>query len=269
METVERVSKWFTDEYRKNGLKWLTKFKYTGMVVSPILSAFGAVRAYKEIEKRKKEKNVERLPLKESALIVAKNEAAAVLTMAGGIAATAKSDQKMKETIDALTTAVVIGDNKIRELKEAEKEVVGKEKREEIQKKADEKAVQNTDTRGMERDPERGIYPCLDTKTGQLIKKTSKAKIENAFNMVKREVIRDNVFLGQFIEACGGIWYLNNIEACSAGSEYVWPESTLAEYEIEIGWMEDMYGNPMLVIYYPENGGLTSVSELPWTIESK
>lgn len=267
MESVERIVNWFSGEYRKNGLKWLAGIKYTGMVVSPVLSAFGAVRAYKEIERKKKEKNVEKLPLKDTALIVAKNEAFAVLTTAGGIAATAKSDQKMKETIDALTTLVVVGDNKFKEFKEAEKEVVGEEKHEEIQKKADEKALHNVDTRDMERDPERGIYPCLETKTGQIIRNTSKAKIENAFSMVKREVIRDNVFLGQFIEACGGIWYMNNIEACTVGSEYVWPESTTNEYEIEIGWIEDMYGNPMMVIYYPENGGLTNVNDLPWKIE--
>ena len=60
---------------------------------------------------------------------------------------------------------------------------------------------------------------------------------------------------------------MNNIEACTVGSEYVWPESTTNEYEIEIGWMEDLYGNPMMVIYYPENGGLTNVNDLPWKIE--
>lgn len=266
METVERVSKWFADEYRKNGLKWLAGIKYTSMVTSPILAAFGAVRAYKEIERRKKEKNVEKLPIKETAVIIAKNEAGAALAMAGAIATTAKSDQKMKEMIDAGTTLAVISQNQFRELKEAEKEVIGKEKSEEIQKKAEEKVVKNADTSGIQCDKVRGIYPCLDTKTGQIFP-SSKAKIEAAFSMVQREVIFDNVFLGQFIEECGGMWYVGNIEACKVGSEYLWPESNRNIYKIDIEWKEDVYGNPMLVIFYPDDGGLCPCNEIPWKIE--
>ena len=266
MDSLERIGNWFTDAYRKNGLKWLTGVKYTSMVASPILAAFGAVKAYKEIEKRKKELETEKLPPKEMAKIIVKNGAAAGISMIGGIAASAKVDHDMKQTIDALTTTVVLGENKLRELKEAEKEVVGEEKREEIQKKADEKAVQNAETKGIAVDPVRGIYPCLDTKTGQIFP-TSKANIESAFAMVQREVIYDNVFLGQFIEACGGNWYINNIEACTAGSEYCWPESKSSVYQIEIDLMEDKYGQPMYVIKYPENGGLTLVNKLPWKIE--
>ena len=266
MDSLQRIGDWFAAEYRKNGLKILTGVKYTSMVASPILAAFGAVRAYKEIEKRKKERNVEELPLKETIGIVAKNEVQAAISMAGGIAASAKVDHDMKETINALTTTVMLGENKIRELKDAEKETVGKEKAEEIQKKADEKAIKNADTRGVVCDPVRGIYPCVDTKTGQIFP-SSKAKIEDAFSMVKREVIYDTVFLGQFLEAAGGTWYLNNVEVCTAGSEYCWPESRNEIYEIEIRLMEDAYGQPMYVITYPENGGLAAVNDIPWKIE--
>lgn len=265
-ESLERIGKWITAEYRKNGLKLMTGIKYTSMVASPILSAFGAVKAYKEIEKRKKEREVKELPLKETIRIVAKNEAATLISMVGGIAASAKADHDMRETIDALTTTVVLGENKLRELKEAEKETVGEEKSEEIQKKADEKAIKNADTRGVMCDPVRGIYPCVDTKTGQIFS-SSKAKIEDAFNMVQREALYDNVFLGQFLEAAGGVWYLNNTEVCTAGSEYLWPESKANVYEISIQLMEDAYGQPMYVIEYPEHGGLTPINDLPWKIE--
>lgn len=266
MDSLQRIGDWAIGQYRKNGLKWLTGVKYTSMVASPILAAFGAVRAYKEIEKRKKERNTEEIPLKETVMIVAKNELPSLISVTGGIAASAKIDHDMKQTIDALTTAVVLGENKIRELKEAEKEVVGEEKREEIQKKADEKVIKNANTKGIMCDPVRGIYPCVDTKTGQIFP-SSKAKIEDAFNMVKREVIYDNVFLGQFLEAAGGTWYLNNEEVCFAGSEYCWPESRTEIYEIDISLMEDAYGQPMYVIKYPEKGGLTPVNDLPWKIE--
>lgn len=265
MESIQRIGDWFIDQYRKNGLKILTGVKYTSMVTSPILAAFGAVRAYREIERRKKEGE---LALKDKVLIVAKNEAAAVLTTVGGIAASAKVDHDMRQTIDALTTTVVLGENKLRELKEAEKEVAGEEKREEIQKKADEKAVENAETKGVMCDPVRGIYPCLDTMTGQIFP-NSKAGIENAFSNVCRRSIYDNVFLGEFIEDCGGIWYLNNTEVCTAGSKYCWPETKNNIYRIEIELMEDKYGQPMYVIYYPSDSGLIHVNELPWNVDRR
>ena len=264
MESIQRIGDWFVNEYRKNGLKWLNGVKYTSMVASPILAAFGAVRAYKEMEKRKKEGE---LSLKDKAVIVAKNEAAAFTSMVGGIAASAKVDHDMKQTIDALTTMVVLGENKIRELKEAEKEVVGEEKREEIQKKADEKAIQNAETRGVVCDPVRGIYPTLDTKTGQIFP-SSKTKIESAMNYVNKNTsLGDNVMFGDFLMECGGTWYMNGEEVCEIGSEYCWPSTKIDIYEIVIDIREDKYGQPMYVILYPEGCGLTPVSDLPWAVD--
>ena len=265
MESIQRIGDWFVNEYRKNGLKWLNGVKYTSMVASPILAAFGAVRAYKEMEKRKKEGE---LSLKDKAVIVAKNEAVAFTSMVGGIAASAKVDHDMKQTIDALTTMVVLGENKIRELKEAEKEVVGEEKREEIQKKADEKAVQNIDTKGILCDPMRGIYPTFDTMTGQLFP-SSEAKIQAAINYVNRNVnLGDNVLFGQFLQECGGIWYLGTDEVCTVGSDYCWPASRIDIYDVTVSSLKDKNGQLFYAILYPEGCGLTPVNDLPWRIEN-
>lgn len=273
MESLQRIGDFVVNEYKKNGIKWLTRAKYTSMVASPFLAAFGAVKADREIQKRKKERNVEKLPLVETAGIIVKNEAGAAISMVGGIVASVKVDEKYQQTIDALTTAVVLGEDKLREIKETEKEVVGKEKSEEIQKKAEEKRKEHVDTRNMARDETRGVLPCLETKTGQILPPNTKAFFQTAFVEVQQRSLQDNVFLGEFIELCGGLWFMQvsdydgQREVCKVGSDYLWPENHNTMYKIDIRDGKDMFGLPIYVIEYPENCGLVSKYELPWAVD--
>ena len=246
MESLERIGDWLAGEYRKNGMKWLTGIGYTSIVASPILAAFGAIRAYKEIEKRKKERNVEQLPLKETAGIVAMNAAAPVIVTAAAIASTAKVQNTLIAKNDALTTAVVLGENKLRELKEAEKETVGEEKAKEIQDKAKNKVVEKTDAGDVFYDIEKGEYPCMDSMTGQIFQ-SSEAKVQAAINIVNRNSLNgQNTMLSEFLESCGG-------RVSDLGDMYVWPASKKADYSVFTDFRRDLNGRALLVIEYPDN----------------
>lgn len=257
MESIERFGNWIADEYRKNGMKWISRFGYTGIVVSPILAAYGAIKAYKAMEKRKKELGVEELPLKESAKIVAVNAAAPVATTVLTLVSTAKVQKELTKANESLSNQLASAVVLSRELKEAQKEVVGEEKAEEIQQKAAEKVVQNVDTKDVMCDPVRGIYPCIDTMTGQVFP-TSQTRINAAMDMV-----RHNTFYGQnvshteFLEFCGG-------KQCFASDAYVWPASHNADYQIRIGSTLDSYGQLCYTIEYPYDCGLVYTEDLPF-----
>lgn len=249
MESLQRIGDFFVNEYKKNGIKWLTRAKYTSMVASPFLAAFGAVKADREIQKRKKERNVEKLPLIETAGIIVKNEAGAAISMVGGIVASVKVDEKYQQTIDALTTAVVLGEDKLREIKEAEKEVVGKEKSEEIQKKAKEKLVSKEETN--EKIDPGDIYKCRCSFSGMEIR-TTQALFDKALLALNYDVI--NGFeqrLNEFLGNCD----IDPFVACEEskiGELYGWvPNNKRTGYSgIDLVYKKDENGKPFYLIVY-------------------
>lgn len=194
------------------------------------------------------------LPFKETAVIVAENAIVPAAIVGVTIYSTAKVQKdltdKYKSASDALTTALVLGENKVRELKEAEKEVVGEKKSEEIQKKADEKAVQNTETKGLNSGTGPDVYIGIDVLTGQSFL-TTNAQIENAKIMVNRLLAEGfEVTLNDFLEKCSLEPY--DLDTCELGDKYKWyPTEKNRELSIVTDYHHDKYGRPAYLILYP------------------
>ena len=242
MEILERIWDNAFDFYKNHEMKTLGVVKYTSIVASPILAAFAAVRTIREIEKRKGERGEDLTP-KEKLQIAAQNAIVPVIATGAALYATATVDKKNADTINALTTAVVLGEEKYKELKEAQKEVVGEEKSEDIEKKANEKALAKIDTSQVQTNPAMDIYACREPKKGQIWATTPK-QLDDAITYVLRTTASGkDVSLQDFIVEAGG-------DPTELGELYIFPGKLGAEYNIFYGNAPDRNGRPGYYIMY-------------------
>ena len=240
MESIERIGNVLEKFYRKNDMKILSTIRYTGIVAAPILAASASVRAYKEIQAREKEGE---LSLKDKIKICFKYGIVPVFVTGMTVAVTNEVDQKYIAGKEALTTALVLGEKEYRELKEAQKEVVGEEKSKEIQNKANEKSLENEETNNLAIDPVRGVWPTKDSKTGQMFP-MSEHKFNNAVLLLNENTMNgQNVYHSEFLEWCGG-------ESCELGFDYYWPANPNVKYWPSLEGTKDRYGRPSYLIKY-------------------
>ena len=241
-ESLAKIGNWLEESWKQNHTKILTRISYAGIFTGPVLGFFAGVRTKTEIEKRKKERNVEMLPLDEMVKIGAKESVGTAVATVATYVSARKVNSDLTKTIDALTTMAVVRENAIHEIKEAEKEVVGEKKAEEIQEKADKKALSKADTKDIQLNPAAGIYACLEPKTGQIFP-TTEHMLNESVKMLNKEVMNgSSVSLSEFIQNCGGDW-------CDFGDIYEFPPCKDG-YDIFHHVEEDRYGRPAYVILY-------------------
>lgn len=182
-------------------LKGLTKHgpKIAAGIGGALLVAGGyllgrEVPKYQEELKKKKEETEGELPKKEKAKIFVKHFAAPVLTIAGGASTLAAAVFVSERRIARLMPAAVLSEAATSELsnyKAATKEIVGEEKVEEIEKKANDirtdKFLASADLpSGL---PEHGKFWCKDTLFGGAWFQTDVATLEAAENELSRRLI--------------------------------------------------------------------------------
>ena len=248
MESIERIGSWFEDFYRKNDIKILSRIRYTGIVAGPILAAAAGIRAYKELKSKKE------CSLKEKILICAKHAAVPTIVTTATIVATNKVDQKYIASKEAIATLAVLTEKEYKELKEAQKEVVGEEKSKEIEKKADENKAKASGIENLEVNPQKGIYGCIEPKTGQVFP-TTKATLDQAItNLYRTTTSGKDYTMQDFVLDAGGYLF-------EFGESFGWEGKLGIEYYVSYDNFHDRNGNPCFRIIYGNGSEPTIIND--------
>lgn len=138
MKLPKRLSKAGSYTYnvcKKNSPEILTGLGIAGFIAATIIGIFETPKYLDDVEKKKEELEVEKLPIKDNAILIARHYVPTVSLIVASSSCVIKSNRIYAGRLSAAVTAYSLTETAYREYKDKVKETLGEKKEHEIEEK--------------------------------------------------------------------------------------------------------------------------------------